>query len=201
MRVDGTMGKSESGKLNSRTTCLVFLWRILKLMKSYTIVYLFNHDFEAAIGMLREKQGHPALVDSFPAHMTVKSRFDLATQHEEKKLIDIFGTFKAQRVGIKFDEIIKLSDVAALKTSEEKIIRMHGYFLNSLKNLGIGTGEYEGENFIPHVTLWHGEDGNKLPTLSELRLPRCETKKLCLFEIDPTPKMSFARKIVCLSAT
>jgi len=49
-----------------------------------------------------------------------------------------------------------LSDVTALKTNEEKIIRMHGYFLNSLKILGIGTGEYEAEKFIPHVTLWHG---------------------------------------------
>jgi len=67
-------------------------------MKSYTIVYLFNPDFEAAIGMLREKQGFPALVDCFPAHLTIKKHFDLKTHEEEKKLVDIIGTFKAQRI-------------------------------------------------------------------------------------------------------
>ena len=169
-------------------------------MKSYTIVYLFNPDFEAGVAILRKKRGFPELVDNFPAHLTIKRRFELATHEDEKKLIDIFGTFKAQRVGIKFDEIIKLGDVVALKTGEDKVMRMHGYFLNSLKILGIEPGEYEAENFIPHVTLWHGAEESYLPELSELRLPRCETKKLCLYEIDSSPKMSFAKRIACISA-
>jgi len=168
-------------------------------MKSYTIVYLFNPDFEAAVGMLREKQGFPALIDSFPAHLTIKRRFDLATHEEEKKLIDIVGTFKAQRVGIKFEEVIQLGDVAALKTREEKVIRMHGYFLNALKNIGIEAVEYEGKDFLPHITLWRGTEQKLLPKIEELHLPRCETKKLCLFEIDPTSNRAFAKRIVCVS--
>jgi 2'-5' RNA ligase len=169
-------------------------------MKSYTIVYLFNPDFEASIGMLREKQGHPALVDCFPAHLTIKRRFDLVTHEEEKKLIDIVGIFKAQRVGIKFDEVIKLGDVVALKTKEEKVIRMHGYFLNSLKMLGVDPSKYESNDYLPHITLWRGIELKQLPKIEELHLPSCETKKLCLYEIDPTSNRAFAKKIVCVSA-
>lgn len=170
------------------------------MMKNYTVVYLFNPDFEAAVAMLRKKQGAPELVDSFPAHLSVKRRFELPNLEDGKKLIEIVAGFKAQRVGLKFDDVILLGDVVALKTNEEKVVRMHGYLLNSLKALGINPGEYEAENFLPHITLWREVGQKQTPKLEDLRLPRCETNKLCLFEIDPTSDRAFAKRIVCVSS-
>lgn len=167
-------------------------------MNHYFFALMPEVRFSGKIEELRLKLIGSKLVDALPPHLTLKRRFSLKPNFSEQNLKEVSDNFPLSKILADNNKIERLGEAVVIKIENLELKEQHKKLNNILKEKIISINpEYEEEYFAAHLTLFR-DPKNNLPANSySLDINQIVFDALCLYEIDPTPSRSFARKIAC----
>jgi 2'-5' RNA ligase len=123
-------------------------------MKDYTFLLIPDNKTVNIVNEFRIKY-NITLVDGLPPHLTLKKRFQF-DENKESALIAFLENIQLTEIQCRPREIRRLGDAVVVIVEGKDILEYHRRVIKALKeNVRIGlkdTHEYEGKNFIPHIT-------------------------------------------------
>lgn len=167
-------------------------------MNHYFFALIPETRLSGKIEELRMKLIGNKLVDALSPHLTLKRRFSLEQNFSEQNLKDVMNDFSFSSIIADNNKIERLGEVMAIRIENFELKEQHKKLNNLLKEKIVSINpEYEDEHFAAHLTLFRDPKNNLSANLNNLDIKRIIFDEICLYEIDPTPSRSFARKIAC----
>lgn len=166
------------------------------LPKNYALVLIPEEKISKAIMKLREKEMGTALIDGFPPHLTLKSRFWLNEGSSLEQLMEILTNFPITSLIVAIEGQVEYPDSLVLAVGPNKQLIEYHHKISEILKPHISTYRHEsreGKNYNPHLTLWRGK---KKADKDFLKSKKFSVIALSLYEMDPVmTKRSFAREV------